>query len=246
VDVRGPALITGASSGIGAAVARRLARRGHPVVLVARRAERLEALAAELSADGARALARPLDVRDEAGARALVAELRAGLGGVEVLINAAGLGRRASLLDGTTEAWRELLEVNVLALSVWTREVIADLRAREARGHIVHISSMSAHRVTDASMYSATKFAVRALTEGLRRELRAIDSPIRVTSISPGFVDTEFHARLFGDADGGRLAYGELEPLTAEDVASAVEFALSQRPGAEIHDLLLRPTAQRL
>lgn len=235
------ALVTGASSGIGRATALALAEAGLQVVAAARRRDRLEALAEHPAIRAA-----PLDVRDEAAVVALFAELEQD-GGPDVLVNNAGLGYLASLSDGSTDEWREMLEVNVLALSVCTREALRSMARRGVDdGHIVHISSMSGHRVTDGGgMYAASKHAVRALTESLRRELRAAGSAIRVTSVSPGLVRTEFAAHMLGSEEGAAETYGRFEVLHAEDVARAVLFALEAPARAEFHDILVRPTAQR-
>lgn len=243
--VRGRAVvITGASSGIGAATARAFARAGARVVLGARRLERLEALAAELRAGGAEAVAVRCDMRVEDEIVALVATAVRDFGGVDVLINNAGLGRAAPLTSAPSAPWREMLEVNVLGLCIATREAVQDMERRGVAGHVVHVSSMAAHRVPGpaSGVYAATKFAVRALTEGLRQELRARQSPVRVTAVSPGHVETEF-ARVFSGDDS---VYRTMKVLEPDDVARAVLWVVSQPPHVEVHDLLVRPTAQRV
>src|SRR5262249_50184430 len=144
-----------------------------------------------------------------------------------------------------TELWREMLETNVLGLLVATREAIQDMERRGVAGQIVHVSSMAGHRVpgADSAVYAGTKFAVRAITEGLRQELRARKSPIRVSSLSPGYVETEF-AHVFA-GPGAAPAKQEIKVLEAEDVARAIVWVLSQPPHVEIHDVLVRPTGQR-
>lgn len=241
------ALVTGASSGIGAAIAGALAREGMRVAVLARREDRLRALVESLRAErpGAELLVVRCDARDEAQILAAFAAVRAAWGGVDVMVNNAGLGRDAPLVDGATAAWREMLEVNVLALAICTREAIADMRRRGDRGHIVQVSSMAAHRVPEGSgMYSATKFAVRSLTEGLRKELRALGSHIRATAVSPGFVETEFAEVWSGDPNAGEATYGRYPVLQPEDVASIVVSLLKLPERAEVHDVLVRPTAQ--
>jgi NADP-dependent 3-hydroxy acid dehydrogenase YdfG len=240
------ALVTGASSGIGRAVALRLARAGHRVAVCARRADRLVALADELRAAGAsEVVQRPVDLRREDEILALFAEIREQLGGVDVLINNAGLGYHATLLDGDTAAWRETLEVNVLALCICTREAVRDMRARDGRGHIVHVSSMAGHRVPPASgVYAASKFAVRALTEALRRELWAAGTAIRVSAISPGFVETEFAARFHGSEEAAHATYHAFPVLQPAEIAEAVWYILSQPEHVQVHDLLVRPLRQ--
>src|SRR5438067_5480287 len=214
-------MVTGASSGIGAATARALAEAGAAVVLGARRMDRLEALAAELGGRGAAVAVAATDMRREADVVRLFALARDRFGGVDVLVNAAGLGRRAPLASAPTELWREML--------------------------VVHVSSMAAHRIPspDAAMYAATKFAVRALTEGLRQELRARQSPIRVSAVSPGHVETEFAEVFAGRPEAAAETYGRFKVLEARDVAAAIVWILSQPPHVEVHDVLVRPTAQR-
>jgi NADP-dependent 3-hydroxy acid dehydrogenase YdfG len=240
------ALVTGASSGIGRATAARLARGGMRVALAARRAERLEALARELREGGAEVLVHPTDLRDERSIEELFAAVRKCFGGVDVLINNAGLGHASPLTSGETEHWREMLEVNVLALCICTREAVRDMRARGDDGHVIHVSSMAAHRVPPGSgVYSATKFAVRSLTEGLRQELRELGSDVRVSAVSPGFVETEFAAVFHRSEEVARQVYGQHEVLTDDDVAEMVAWVLGAPPHVQVHDVLVRPTPQR-
>lgn len=239
------ALVTGASSGIGQAIARQLAHRGYRLAICARRRERLEALQEKLTADGAEVLVQVTDLRQESEILALFGAIRDKWGGVDVLVNNAGLGRNASLISGETEAWREMLEVNVLALCVCTREAVQDMQQRGDRGHIVHISSMSGHRVPGGSgVYAASKFAVRALTEGLRKELRAADSQIRVSAISPGYTETEFAENYHGDAAKAEEVYSRFPVLQPEDVANAVMYVLDQPEYVQVHDVMMRSTFQ--
>jgi len=236
------ALVTGASSGIGRAVALALSEAGLRVALSARRGDRLEELARRLRTE---ALVVPADLRNEAAIDEMFEAVRAAWGGVDVLVNSGGLGRNAPLAEGPVEAWREMLEVNVLGLSVCTRHAVADMRSRGDDGHVIHISSMSAHRVPAGSgMYSATKFAVRASTEGLRQELRKMGSDIRVTAISPGYVETEFAEVYHGRSDAAENTYGNFKVLQPEDVASTVMHVLHAPPHVAIHDVLMRPTRQ--
>src|SRR5213593_3011908 len=241
------AVVTGASSGIGAATARELTRAGAAVVLGARRMDRLEALAAELGVRGAAVAVAATDMRREADVVRLFALARDRFGGVDVLVNAAGLGRRAPLASAPTELWREMLEVNVLGLAIATREAIQDMERRGVAGHVVHVASMAAHRVPgpESGMYAATKFAVRALTEALRQELRAKKSPIRVTAVSPGHVFTEF-ADVFTGTPGAQAAIdSRFKILEPRDVAEAIVWVVTRPPHMEVHDLLVRPTAQK-
>jgi len=139
-----------------------------------------------------------------------------------------------------------MLEVNVLGLSVCTREAVQRMRRRGIDdGHIIHISSMSSHRVPPGSgMYAATKFAVRALTEALRKELREQGSSIRVGAISPGYVETEFAERYHGSREMADETYSRFPVLQPEDIADAVCYMIDTPPHVQIHDMLMRPTEQ--
>ena len=238
------AVVTGASSGIGTETARALAAAGAALTLAARRADRLARLAAEL---GGEVAVQPTDMRREEDIRRLFAVARERFGGVDILVNNAGLGRAAPLGSAPTELWREMLEVNVLGLAIATREAIQDMERRGVAGHVVHVASMAAHRVPgpESAMYAATKFAVRALTEGLRQELRARESPIRVSAVSPGHVLTEF-ADVFTGRPGAQAAIDRrFKILEPRDVAEAIVWIVTRPPHMEVHDLLVRPTAQR-
>ena len=238
------AVVTGASSGIGTETARALAAAGAALTLAARRADRLARLAAEL---GGEVAVQPTDMRREEDILRLFAVARERFGGVDILVNNAGLGRAAPLGSAPTELWREMLEVNVLGLAIATREAIQDMERRGAAGHVVHVASLAAHRVPgpESGMYAATKFAVRALTEALRQELRARKSPIRVTAVSPGHVFTEF-ADVFTGTPGAQAALdSRFKILEPRDVAEAIVWVLTRPPHMEVHDLLVRPTAQK-
>ncbi|MEZ6187098.1 MAG: SDR family NAD(P)-dependent oxidoreductase [Planctomycetota bacterium] len=240
------ALVTGATRGIGRAVVDMLVDLGLRVVACGRDQPRLDALAA---AHGEAVWPLALDLRDVAAIEATFAQVRERWGGVDVLVNNAGLGKAAPLLSGDAEDWRTMLDVNVLALCVCTREATRDMLAR-GRGHVVHVSSLSGHRVAGGTggVYAASKFAVRALTEGLRRELQQQGADrVRVTAISPGFVETDFHRTMHGLPEGDPAGKPVDYPmLTPEDVAGAVRYALCTPDHVQIHDVLMRPTQQEL
>lgn len=239
------ALVTGASSGIGRACAAALAKAGMRLAVCARRQPLLEELRAELEAAGTEVLSRSVDMRQEHQILGLFDAIRERWGGVDVLVNNAGLGLSTPLVSGATERWREMLEVNVLALCICTREAVQDMRRRDVAGQVVHVSSMSAHRVPpDSGVYSATKFAVRSLTEGLRKELRALKSDIRVAAISPGFVETGFAEVWAGSEESARRTYERYPCIQSDEIADALLYLLGQPPHVEVHDILLRPTRQ--
>ena len=242
-DVFKNVLVTGASSGIGQAIARRLAEEGYHVIGCARRMERLLQLQKELPVGRFSPVA--CDLRSERSILQMFQAIRDQWGGVDILINNAGLGHRSPLLSGSTEHWREMLEVNILALCICTREAIADMQKRGDNGYVIHISSMAGHRVPSGSgVYSATKFAVRSLTEGVRMELHGMGSKIRVSAISPGFVETEFAEHYAKSKDIARETYGRYKVLESEDIAQQVSFLISTPSHVQIHDILVRPTAQ--
>ncbi|MEM9281243.1 MAG: SDR family NAD(P)-dependent oxidoreductase [Verrucomicrobiota bacterium] len=239
------ALVTGASSGIGRAIARELSRQGCSLALLARRRDRLDALSMELSDSSPAVATVPVDLTQYEDTTIAISQAAEELGGLDILINAAGVGLQASLIDGEFEKWKTMMEVNVLALSLVTREALRHFP--DSGGHIVNLSSMSGHRVPGkGGFYAPTKFAVRAITEGLRQELRARGNQTRVSSISPGFVDTELLDAYFqteGDDDSKyeRIGYPILKP---EEVAEMVLHQLTLPPTVEVTDILMRPTAQ--
>ncbi len=240
------ALVSGASSGMGEEIARRLAAGGMRVALSARRADRLEALARELTADGGEVLPIPTDLRHEESLRGMFGAIRDRWGGVDVLINNAGLGWAATLKDGTSDDWREMLDVNILALTVCMREALADMSGK-ADAHIINISSSTA-RMTPPNkglaFYSATKRAVNSLTEGLRDELLEQGSKVKIANLSPGLTETGFHVRFFRDEEAARDNYAHFQPLAPSDVADAVIYVLSTPPNVQVNELIFRPLGQ--
>ena len=239
------AVVTGASSGIGMAIARQLSTLGMKVILMARREAALHALAKELNAQGGHAFVYPINLRDTEALERILGEIQEQHGAIRLMVNNAGLGHHAPLLSGSTAHWREMLEVNVLATCVCTREAVQQMRAHGDWGQVIHISSMSAHRVPEGSgVYSATKFALRSLTESLRKELREVSSLIRIAAISPGFVETEFAAHYHRSEAKAEEIYSQYPVLQADDVARSLVYILSQPQHVQVHDLLLRPTQQ--
>lgn len=227
---QGIAVVTGASSGIGAATARRLAAEGFEVVVGARRLDRLEEVAGPI---GARAL--PLDVTDADSVAAFCAEVPT----CHVLVNNAGgaLGLDP-VADADEEAWRQMYDANVLGVMRVTRGLLPALRAG-GDGHIVTIGSIAAHEpYPGGAGYNAAKFAVRAVMGVLRQEL--LGEPIRVTEVDPGMVETEFSVvRFGGDAERAAKVYEGVTPLTADDVADCVAFAVTRPSHVNIDSMLV-------
>ena len=220
-------LITGASSGIGAATARRAAEAGYRLVLGARRVERLEELAAELGGEE-RAFAVRCDVTEWADQEALVQRALGSFGRLDVAFANAGFGAARSFLASTPEHWRSMILTNVYGAALTIRAALPALK--ESRGHLLLTSSVAGRRVLPGSLYSATKWAVTAMGEAARQELD--DTGVRVTLIEPGMVDTDFFENPVSDA------------LQADDVARAVLYAVSQPPHVDVNEILVRPTAQ--
>lgn len=237
--------ITGASSGIGEAMARLFAREGARLVLCARRLGRLEALASELSAShGTEIHVFALDVCDRSEVERLPECIPAAFREIDVLVNNAGLSRGLEPVhQGDPDDWEEMLRTNVTGLLLVTRQILPGMVAR-GRGDVVNIGSISSHEVyPGGAVYCATKHAVDAITKGLRLDLVA--SPVRVSQISPGMVQTEFSVvRFHGDRDQAEAVYSGIRPLAGDDVAQAAFFVLTRPPHVQVGEIVLWPTAQ--
>jgi NADP-dependent 3-hydroxy acid dehydrogenase YdfG len=220
-------LITGASTGIGAATARQAIEAGFRVVLSARSEDKLEALARELGGEG-RALPVACDVTEWEQQEALAQRALERFGRLDVVFANAGFGAQRSFLGDSPEHWRSMVLTNVLGVAYTIRATLPALRERA--GHMVITSSVAGRRPLPGSLYSASKHAVTAMGEALRQEVNG--TGMRVTLIEPGMVDTPFFER----PGEGRLQ--------ADDVARAILFAVGQPPHVDVNEILIRPTAQ--
>ena len=242
------ALITGASSGIGYQTAKQLYEAGMKVAVCARRLERLQQLGEELNAGPEAFLPVRTDVGSPEEVHELFSTIRKKWGGVDVLINNAGLSHAAPILEGDYKKWKKMVDVNVLGLCSCVYEAAADMRKRDAGGYIILISSLFAHRHKPGTIgygiYIATKWAVRALTESLRQELYSSAPGVRISSISPGNTETEFAAHHLGDEKAAREFYSRIRNLQPGDIADAIVYLLSTPPHVQIHDIVVRPTEQ--
>ncbi len=234
------AVITGASSGIGAATARALAGLGFRLFLGARRRDRLEEVA-----DQTGATALDLDVTQADSVTGFAAAVAAQADAVDVLVNNAGLSQGLTpIADETDEGqWIRMLDTNVLGLLRVTRALIPLLR-RAPLGHIVNLGSIAGFEVYPGGAgYTASKHAVRAISRTLRLELAG--EPIRISEVAPGMVETEFSlVRFGGDAERARQVYKGVQPLTAEDIADCIVFCISRPPHVDIDEIVVRPLAQ--
>lgn len=235
--MRGRAVVTGASSGIGAATATRLAAEGFDVVLGARRVDRLADVAA---ACGSSAMALPLDVADDDSVAAFCEQV----GECRVLVNNAGgaLGLDA-VADADLERWQRMWDVNVLGTVRMVRALLPALDA-SGDGHIVNVGSIAGvEPYVGGAGYNAAKFAVHALTEVLRKE--TVDRPVRVSEVLPGLVETAFSlVRFDGDADRASRVYEGMTPLTADDVADVIAFVVTRPAHVNLASVLLLPRDQ--
>jgi NADP-dependent 3-hydroxy acid dehydrogenase YdfG len=221
-------LITGASSGIGAATARQAAAEGWRVVLAARSRDRLEQLANELGGTE-RALAVRCDVTDWDEQQQMVQAALTSFGRLDGAFANAGFGGPRGFLSDTPEHWREMVLTNVYGAALTLRATIPALR--DSRGHLLLTSSVAGRRVLPGSLYSCTKHAVTAMGEAARQDLHG--SGVRVSVIEPGMTDTPF------------FDHRPAQALQAQDVARTVLFALSQPPHVDVNEILIRPTAQQ-
>ena len=237
---KGLVVITGASSGFGAATALRFARLGHPLYLGARRIEKLREVAKKcLEAGAPKAEARELDVRS----RESIETFCAGAGTPEILFNNAGLALGRDPLDSMKdEDLLGMVETNVVGLVRVTRALLPRMIAA-LRGHVINLGSYAARGVYEGgAVYAATKHSVRVISETLRLELSGTN--IRVTEIDPGLAETEFSIVRLGDEQKAKSVYRGLDPLTADDVADAVVWVATRPPHVNIAELVITPTAQ--
>jgi NADP-dependent 3-hydroxy acid dehydrogenase YdfG len=239
------AIVTGASSGIGGATGRVLARAGAKVVLTARRGERLEALAADIHTAGGQALALPADIADRDAVRTVVDSVVDTYGRVDILVNNAGIMPLSPMSKCRVEEWDRMIDVNVKGLLYGVAAVLPTMLAQRS-GHIVNVSSVAGRRpFPGGTVYAATKFAVRCISAGLRLELSPTDK-IRVTDIAPGVVETELQDSITDTEVRERFQtnWADKTPLTPDDVARAVFYVVTQADRVNVNEILVRPTDQ--
>lgn len=238
------ALITGASSGIGAAVAKKLASSGYNLILIARRLDRLEAIKKELEAKfQVKVIVASCDVANPELIQAFTEKYKSELQDVNLLINNAGLAKASDkIFEANMQHWDQMLDVNVRGLLQITRAVLPYFVAKNS-GHVVNLGSVAGRWVyPGGAVYCATKYAVRAISEGMRMDL--FGKNIRVTNIEPGMVETEFSEVRFDDKEKANAVYNGMKPLSAEDIADTIEWVVSRPGHVNIQELVIFPTAQ--
>ena len=225
-------LITGASSGIGAATAREAAAAGYRVVLGARRKKELDKLARELGG-AERAIARSCDVTNWADVEGITEAALGRFGRIDAVFANAGFGARRGFLEESVSHWKAMIETNILGVALTIRATLPTFLEQDS-GHVVITGSVAGRRALPGSLYSATKWAAGAIAESLRQEVREMhgNATIRVTLVAPGMTDTEFFDQRPSNA------------LDAADIARAVVYALTQPPHVDVNEILIRPASQ--
>lgn len=237
-------LITGATSGIGEACARKFAVMGSNLILNGRNMDKLERLKQELTALGIEVLTLPFDVRDRQAMHQALDSLQGQWKAIDVLINNAGLVLGMDKEhEGSLDEWDVVIDTNIKALLAMTRMVVPGMVERGC-GHVINIGSIAGDAAyAGGSVYCATKAAVKALSDGLRIDL--VDTPLRVTNIKPGMVETNFSViRFRGDQQKADAVYEGIQPLTGDDIADVVYYAASAPAHVQIAEVLVMPTYQ--
>jgi len=238
-------LITGASSGIGEACARKFASQGSKLILNARRLDLLEQLKKELvSHYGIEVQLLPGDVRNRIAIEKALANLDESWKAIDILINNAGLALGTDKIqEGNPEEWEVMIDTNIKGL-LWMTRLIVPGMIKRGRGHIINIGSIAGEAAyAGGGIYCATKAAVKTISDGLRIDL--VDTPLRVTNIKPGMVETNFSVvRFHGNKQAAADFYRGIRPLTGDDIAETVYFAASAPPHVQLADILIMPTNQ--
>jgi len=243
------ALVTGVSAGIGLGIVERLVAHGMKVVGCARNKERIEALANKVNEKGpGQMFPFQCDVSIETEVLSMFKFIKDTFGTMHVCVNNAGLAYDAPVTSGKTEEWQQMVNVNILGVLMCTREAVQLMRSTGVDdGHIINMNSVAGHSQKDKPVYTCTKHAVTQLSEGTRRELKGMKSNIRTTSISPGYVATEFAYRLYyDDPSKADKLYSNYECLKAEDIADAVVYVMSAPKHVDVNEITIRPVSQPL
>lgn len=240
------AVVTGASAGIGKAIAEELVKHGVIVAAVARRLDRLEELAKQLASEKGKVHPFKCDLKNQQEILTTFQKITTQLGAIHILVNNAGMARVTNIIDGDIKKWEDTIDVNILAAAICIRETISVMKSHNIKGHIININSIAGHLVPDRpllNVYPSTKHALKALTETVRLEINREKLPIKITSVSPGFVDTEFAKAAYEDKPAPKAARNEEDylVLTSEDLAAAVTYVLSTPDHVNVKELVLAP-----
>ena len=239
------ALITGATAGIGEATARLLAKNNYNLIITGRRQERLDDLKKELEDNTtAKVFTLNFDIRHRREVETALDSLSGEWKKIDVLVNNAGLAAGlSSLYEGDIDNWEQMIDTNVKGLLYVSREILPGMVERRS-GHVINISSTAGKEVyANGNVYCATKFAVDALNKAMRLEL--VDYGVKVTSVNPGFTETEFSlVRFKGDKEKAKNVYAGMEPLHAKDIAEVILFVLNRPDHVNINEIIVTPKAQ--
>ncbi|MGL4883588.1 MAG: SDR family oxidoreductase [Waterburya sp.] len=236
-------IITGASSGLGEATAKRLAKHGAKLMLAARREDRLQKLVTEIEQDGGTAKYQVTDVSDRSQVEALVKATHQAYGRIDVLVNNAGLMPLSPLDETKVEEWDKMIDVNIKGVLYGVAAVLPIMRSQQS-GHIINLSSVAGHKVSPgATVYCATKFAVKAISEGIRLESHG---HIRSTNISPGAVATELPNTITHEQTAKNMDQLYSIAIDADAIARAITYAIEQPGDVDVNEMIIRPTKQEL
>lgn len=236
-------IITGASSGLGEATARRLAKNRAKLMLAARRENRLQELVSEIEKDGGTAQYQITDVTDRSQVEALAKATQEAYGRIDVLVNNAGLMPLSPLAETKVDEWEKMIDVNIKGVLYGIAAVIPVMQQQKS-GHIINLSSVAGHKVFPAgTVYCATKFAVKAISEGIRLES---DGNIRSTNISPGVIDTELTTTISDEETARNVEQLYSVAIDADAIARAITYAIEQPGDVDVNEMIIRPTKQEL
>jgi NADP-dependent 3-hydroxy acid dehydrogenase YdfG len=236
-------IITGASSGLGEATAKRLAKNGAKLMLAARREDRLQELVAKIEQDGGTAKYQITDVSDRSQVAALAKVTQQAYGRIDVLVNNAGLMPLSPLDETKVEEWDKMIDVNIKGVLYGVAAVLPIMRSQQS-GHIINLSSVAGHKVfAGGTVYCATKFAVKAISEGVRLESHG---QIRSTNISPGAVATELTNTITDEQTANNINQLYSVAIDADVIARAITYAIEQPGDVDVNEMIIRPTKQEL
>jgi NADP-dependent 3-hydroxy acid dehydrogenase YdfG len=236
-------IITGASSGLGEATAKRLAKHGAKLMLAARREDRLQELVAKIEQEGGTAKYQVTDVSDRSQVEALAKATQQAYGRIDVLVNNAGLMPLSPLDETKVEEWEKMIDVNIKGVLYGVAAVLPIMRSQES-GHIINLSSVAGHKVfAGGTVYCATKFAVKAISEGIRLESHG---HIRSTNISPGAVTTELTNTITHEQTAQNIDQLYSVAIDADAIARAITYAIKQPEDVDVNEMIIRPTQQEL